>query len=194
MHYDSFYPGWLASFPLEVVEKPHVATGSRLFPKQNWESKSSLDATFNAIKSSVDAGLIIIAFIIDTSLKNGGYPDNSANPAWRNTYSHVLQSVNWPEGASVAVQWAAGRNLTDVHMQRFRDVSPGAGSYLAESDILEPDFSQSFYGTSYQRLLEIKKQLDPTDVFFAQTAVGSEFWKVITVNGLPSGDGKLCRA
>jgi len=78
-------------------------------------------------------------------------------------------------------------------MQRWRDMSPGAGSYLGESDILEPDFEQSFYGTSYARLLEIKRRLDPKDVFFAQTAVGSEAWKVVTENGLPSGNGKLCR-
>lgn len=193
VQYDSFYPGWLASFPLEVIEKTHVATGSRLFPKQNWESSSALDATFDAIKASVEGGLIIIAFIIDPSLENGGYPDNSANPAWRNTYSHVIQSINWAEGASVSVQLEARQNLTHGYMQRWRDVSPGAGSYLAESDILEPDFQQSFYGTFYERLLAIKKQLDPADVFFAQNAVGSESWKVVTANGLPSGDGKLCR-
>ena len=78
-------------------------------------------------------------------------------------------------------------------MQRWRDVSPGAGSYLGESDILEPNFQQSFYGTSYARLLSIKKALDPKNVFFAQTAVGSEDWQVVTANGLPSGNGRLCR-
>lgn len=193
VHYDSFYPGWLASFPLEVVEKTHVATGSRLFPKQNWNSSSSLDATFNAIKTSSEANLTIMAFIIDPSFKNGGNPDNAANPAWRNTYAHVLQSINWARGASAAVQLQARKDFTFGYMENWRDVSPGAGSYLGESDILEPNFQRSFYGTPYARLLEIKKQLDPKDVFFAQTAVGSEFWKVVTANGLPSGDGKLCR-
>ena len=78
-------------------------------------------------------------------------------------------------------------------MQRWRDLSPGAGSYLGESDILEPNFQQSFYGSAYDRLLALKRKLDPKDVFFAQTAVGSENWKVVTANGLPSGNGKLCR-
>ena len=192
VHYDSFYPAWLASFPLEAVSKTHVATGSRLFPKENWSTSSKLDATFNAIKTSSQAGLTIIAFIIDPNLKNGGYPDNAVNPAWRNTYAHVLQSVNWAAGASAAVQLETRHNFTFGHMQRWRDVSPGAGSYLGESDILEPNFQQSFYGTSYPRLLSIKKALDPKNVFFAQTAVGSEDWQVVTANGLPSGNGKLC--
>lgn len=193
VHYDSFYSGWLASFPLEVVQKTHVCTGSRLFPKTNWKTPASLDKTFNAIKTSSEAGLTIIAFIIDPNLNNGGNPDNSVNPAWRNTYAHVLQSVNWLDGASAEVQLETRKNFTFGHMQRWRDVSPGAGSYLGESDILEPNFQQSFYGSAYPRLLAIKRKLDPKDVFFAQTAVGSESWQVITENGLPSGNGRLCR-
>lgn len=192
-HYDSFYTAWQASFPLEAVQKTHVCTGSRLFPKQNWDNSSALDATFNAIKTSSQAGLTIIAFIIDPSVHGTLSPDNAVNPAWRNTYAHVLQSVSWTDGASAAVQLATRQNFTHGHMQRWRDVSPGAGSYLGESDILEPDFQQSFYGSKYQRLFNLKKAIDPKDVFFAQTAVGSENWEVITANGLPSGNGRLCR-
>jgi hypothetical protein len=48
--------------------KTHVASGSHLFPKQNWDSPSTLDSIFDAIKASVDPGLIIIAFTIDPSL------------------------------------------------------------------------------------------------------------------------------
>lgn len=105
----------------------------------------------------------------------------------------MLQSVNWKDGDSAAVQLAARKSFTEGHMQRWRDISPGSGCYLGESDILEPDFQQSMYGSAYSRLLGIKKRYDPKDVFFAQTAVGSEGWKVVTENGLPSGNGKLCR-
>jgi hypothetical protein len=62
-----------------------------------------------------------------------------------------------------------------------------------ESDILEPNFQQSFYGSFYDRLLSIKKTVYPKDVFFAQMAVGSENWQVVAANGLPSGNGRLCR-
>lgn len=193
VHYDSFYPAWQASFPLEVVSKTHVATGSRLFPKQNWNNNALLDATFNAIKTSSQAGLTIIGFIIDPSVHGTFNPDNGNNPAWRNTYAHVLQSINWKDGDSAAIQLATRQNFTLGHMQRWRDVSPGAGGYLGESDILEPNFQQSFYGSKYERLLAFKKLIDPNDVFFAQTAVGSESWQVVTENGLPSGNGRLCR-
>jgi FAD/FMN-containing dehydrogenase len=191
-NYPDFLTGWEAAFPLEVVEKTHVCSGSRLWPKESWKTKESLDAMFDAVKASVDVGNIIIAYIMDPSA-TATAPDNAVNPAWRNTYSHMIQSVSWPLGASAEFQLETRKNFTFGAMQRWRDVSPGAGSYLAESDILEPDFQQSFYGSKYERLLKIKKQLDPKDVFFAQTAVGSEFWEVVTANGLPSGNGKLCR-
>lgn len=193
VQYSSFYTGWQASYPLEVVQKTHVATGSRLWPTEMWKDSTSLDKMYNAIKTSSQAALTIIGFIINPTLANGGNPDNSVNPAWRNTYAHILQSVNWVDGDSAAVQAAVRQNFTNGHMQRWRDVTPGSGSYLGESDILEPNFGQSFFGSNYARLQSIKKKLDPNDVFFAQTAVGSENWEVVTANGLPSGNGKLCR-
>ncbi|TAQ90473.1 hypothetical protein B7494_g1207 [Chlorociboria aeruginascens] len=170
-HYDAFYPAWLESFPIEAIELTNTAVGSRLFPKRNWASEEALNTTFDAIKTSVEAGLIIIAFLIDPDRCPGC--NNSVNPAWRNTYSHVIQSISWDEGAPAAVQLAARHNLTYGFQQNFRDVSPGAGSYLGESDILEPNFQQAFYGSNYERLLEIKKKVDPGDVFYATTAVGN---------------------
>jgi hypothetical protein len=106
---------------------------------------------------------------------------------------HAISSVNWAADATVAEIKAARQEFTFTDMQRWRDVSPGAGSYLAESDRLEPDFQQSFYGSYYPKLLSLKKKYDPKDVFYAATAVGSESWKVVTEDGLPAENGRLCR-
>ncbi|KAL2844827.1 hypothetical protein BJY01DRAFT_214679 [Aspergillus pseudoustus] len=192
-YFDNFYDAWLGSFPLEVVEKTHVATGSRLLPRANWEDESLLNQTFDAIKASSDAGLTLIAFNMAPTLERGGNPDNAVNPAWRKAVMHALSSVNWAANATVAEIKAARQEFTYTHMQRWRDVSPGAGSYLGESDRMEPNFQQSFYGSAYPRLLALKRKLDPRNVFYAATAVGSEDWKVVTENGLPSEAGILCR-
>ena len=85
------------------------------------------------------------------------------------------------------------RNFTFKHMQRWRDMSPGAGSYLSESDRLEPNFQWSFYGSYYPRLLKIKQKFDPRNIFWASTAVGSEFFQVESVDGLPNENGRLCK-
>ncbi|KAL5046747.1 hypothetical protein BDW71DRAFT_207232 [Aspergillus fruticulosus] len=139
-YFDNFYDAWLGSFPLEVVEKTHVATGSRLFPRENFENGTLLDQTSEAIKASSDAGLIYIAFNMAPTLERGGYPDNAANPAWRNAVMHALSSVNWAPNATTEEIKAARHEFTYKHMQRWRDVSPGSGAYLGESDRTEPDF------------------------------------------------------
>ena len=72
-------------------------------------------------------------------------------------------------------------------------MSPGAGSYLSESDCLESNFQWSFYGSYYPQLLEIKQKFDPKNVFWASTAVGREFFQVKSVDGLPNENGRLCK-
>ncbi|KAL4860980.1 hypothetical protein BDV12DRAFT_82858 [Aspergillus spectabilis] len=192
-YYDNFYDAWLGSFPLEVVEKTHVATGSRLFPRANFETDNLLNQTFDAIKASSDAGLTLIAFNMAPTLERGGNPDNAVNPAWRKAVMHALSSVNWAANATTEEIKAARHEFTYKHMQRWRDVSTGSGAYLGESDRMEPNFQQAFYGSKYPRLLALKRKLDPWNVFYAATAVGSETWSVVTENGLPTEDGRLCR-
>ena len=65
----------------------------------------------------------------------------------------------------------------------------------SESDYIEPNWQQSFHGTNYARLLDIKKDRDPDDVFYATNAVGSEFWELSEqiMGHLPSQNSKLCR-
>lgn len=191
--YDTFWSAWNSSFPLEAIEKTHVASGSRLWPRTNWDNDTILDNTYNAIKASADAGLTTIAFNQAPTWTAGGKQDTAVNPAWRETLCHMISSVNWPIYASTDEQMAVRQNFTFKHMQRWRDASPGAGSYLSESDRLEPNFQWSFYGSHYPRLLELKKQLDPKNVFWASTAVGSEFFQVESVDGLPNENGPLCK-
>jgi Berberine and berberine like len=56
-----------------------------------------------------------------------------------------------------------------------------------QADMNEPNFQSSFYGTGYQKLYAIKQKYDPTGVFYAKTAVGSE-------NYLEMSDGRICSA
>lgn len=191
-HYDSFYPAWLNSFPLEAMENTNVMTGSRLFPRSNWASGTLLNATFEAIRESGEKGATLIMFNMAPTLKAGNTA-NAVNPAWRKTVLHAIQNKQWPANATTAEILAARKAFTYGDMQRWRDVSPGAGCYLGESDRLEPNFQQAFYGSNYAKLLTIKKKYDPRDVFWAATAVGSEGWYVKTADGLPSENGRLCR-
>ncbi|KAI7402239.1 FAD binding domain protein [Hortaea werneckii] len=191
--FSTFWDAWNVSFPLEAIEKTHVASASRLWPRTNWDNETVLNTTFNAIRSSAEAGLTTIAFNQAPTWVAGGKQDTAVNPAWRETLCHMISSVNWPMYASAEEQMEIRHNFTFNHMQRWRDASPGAGSYLSESDRLEPNFQWAFYGSYYPKLLELKRKFDPKNVFWAATAVGSEFFQVESVDGLPNENGPLCK-
>jgi hypothetical protein len=189
----TFYAAWNSSFPLEGIMKPNVATASRLWPRTNWDNTTLLNATFSAIKASTDAGSNTIAFNIAPTWANGRKQDTAVNPAWRETLCHMISGAEWPMYSSAEDQLAYRHNFTHVHMQRWRDISPGAGAYLSESDRLEPNFQWAFYGSYYPKLLRLKRKFDSKNVFWAATAVGSEFFQVESVDGLPNENGPLCK-
>jgi hypothetical protein len=47
----------------------------------------------------------------------------------------------------------------------IRAATPGAGRYINEGDVSEPNWQQSFFGDKYQKLLEIKKKRGPRESF-----------------------------
>jgi len=191
--YKGFYPAWQAQFPLEPMSDVQGATASRLFPRSNFASETGRNITFGVIQEAVNAGGTIIAFNMAPTLARGGNPDNAVNPAWRNSVLHAITGRQWGVKATAQDVLAARTSLTNVTMQRWRDVTPGSGSYLNEADRLEPNWQQSFWGDKYAKLLEIKKDLDPKNVLWAVNSVGSEGWFVQSVDGLPNENGKLCR-
>lgn len=191
--YTEFYDAWYASFPVEPFGVFNRVT-SRLLPKSSWQDETKLDATFKAFKESVEGGAYAICFNIAAAPKTG-YPDNGVNPAWRNTVMHVILASFWDITSPEAAQKIASDQVTFDWGKKLQDVSPGAGAYISESDYIEPNFQQSFFGSKYAKLLQIKQKYDQNDVFYAHEAVGSENWKMseMILGNLPSQNSKLCR-
>ena len=102
---------------------------------------------------------------------------------------------NWDEGTPLSEVAELSADMTENWMQPWRDAAPNSGAYASESDVTEPNFKQSFYGTEkYARLLALKKRIDPTGLFYANLAVGSDEWYVEgQYPGLPTQNGRLCR-
>lgn len=64
-------------------------------------------------------------------------------------------------------------------------------SFFTDVDVVqaaafEKDPAATFWGDNYQRLLEIKRKIDPHDVFWCSPCVGNEGWE-------QKDDGRLCR-
>ncbi|OAL48077.1 FAD binding domain-containing protein [Pyrenochaeta sp. DS3sAY3a] len=190
-HFDNYYDAWRSSFPLEAVQKPNVATASRMFPRSNFETAEKRQELYEHIRTSSEKNRVQVHF--NMQAKDSANNDNAVNSHWRPMVSFSMQSVRWPINSTAEEILKIRKDFQAGDMQSWRDISPGAGSYLAEADRLEPNFGDAFFGSKYPRLLELKKKLDPYDVFYATTGVGSERWRVESVDGLPNENGKLCR-
>lgn len=77
--------------------------------------------------------------------------------------------------------------MTDVLMPKLVELTPNGSAYLNEADFRQPDFKKVFYGANYPKLEAIKNKYDPYHLFYAVTAVGSDYWE-------PQEDGRLCKA
>ncbi|KAF7560285.1 hypothetical protein G7046_g3875 [Stylonectria norvegica] len=191
--HDSFYQAWTRHFPTSIVGSPYARTGSRLLPRKNWEDPQLLDKTIRTIRSIVDDGAFLVHYNI-----NADKPDNtlesSVNPAWREVMMFNIIGLRWTADTPESEIAAIHEKLTEDLVQRLKDISPGAGGYLNEGDVMDPEFAQSFFGSNYERLSHIKKQIDPKHLFWAPTAVGSENWYVTGQKKyVTTQEGRLCR-
>jgi hypothetical protein len=197
-YYPTYYSGWYATYPQETVGTDASYLGSRLFPRANFlDSNSTLfNSTFAAWQASVEAGLFVVSLHVRAPLLASNSP-NAVNPAWRQNVLHSLQFVGWTAQGNnlsfIESEEVAARKLLHERQAAWKAVTPGAGGYLAESFRHEIGWQQSFYGDHYERLLAVKKSIDPEQVFWAKTSVGSEGWDVMSPNPVGDEDGPLCR-
>ncbi|KAI1074791.1 FAD-binding domain-containing protein [Whalleya microplaca] len=172
---------------------------SRLLPYANFADAGAplFAATQRAIRESVEAGYAFHGIHLRPTAQAGGWPgDNAANPAFREAIMHAdLFDFGGPGRGATPEEIRDAHERLDAAMQGWRDVSPGAGAYMNEADLEEPEWQRAFFGEeNYARLLGIKRDRDPWGLFYAPATVGSEDWVVVTADGLPTQNGPLCRA
>lgn len=81
-----------------------------------------------------------------------------------------------PFGAPNAATAQKGAAEVAAAMRRLRQVAPGAGSYVAESNFFNENWRDDYWGEHYTRLRRIKARYDPGGLFITHHGVGSEDW------------------
>jgi Berberine and berberine like len=168
------------AYPSRGAGEMNLRLASRLFPRENLEDPVLFNATLGAIYTAVvEGGYTLHSANHCPTLAVAGYPDNAVLPAYRKTAMHAQL---WNDGYAIGPVELQERRYKRFasYFQLWRDVSPGAGSYMGEADPAEPNWQSAFYGDNYPRLLSIKNKWDPWGLFWAKTAVGSEGWEVKT--------------
>ncbi|KAK1638527.1 hypothetical protein BDP81DRAFT_393111 [Colletotrichum phormii] len=176
----------------EAVGAWNFHTASRLFPRSNWEDDSKLAAQTNALRKSVETAGMMLGYNFKTAVNPSVNQTNAVNPAFRETLMHAMLGAVWGQEATPEEIAAAKKNLVEM-LQPWRKASPGAGAYLNEADINEPNWQQAFYGSNYDYLYSLKQKYDPWGLLYATTAVGSEDWHITDqLEYYPTQNGRLC--
>ncbi|KAI0698162.1 hypothetical protein BC835DRAFT_1405494 [Cytidiella melzeri] len=156
----------------------HVA-GTRLW-SSSWLMPRELTSPANA-SALATAFLNIpvgVPFLVGGGAVAGVAKDATAiTPAFRDTISDMTITCPFNETNS-ASDLAASKQACHDQLKPLRDLSPVpfGGQYLNEGDLLEEDWQEAQWGSNYARLLAIKKEVDPNDLFIVFHGVNSEGW------------------
>jgi FAD/FMN-containing dehydrogenase len=101
-----------------------------------------------------------------------GGPSGSStgvNTAWRSSLWEVVVASAWTNELT-----QSNRNLlakqTSQSANGLRKY--GTGTYFSESDVLEQNWQQAFFGDNYNKLVKIKQKYDPDNIFVVWKGIG----------------------
>jgi FAD/FMN-containing dehydrogenase len=109
--------------------------------------------------------------------------DTATNPAVVSAFALAIvaggQGPAYPGIPGHEPSVDAGRRAAeriDRCVNELRAVSGETGAYVSESNYFEKGWQQSYWGSNYPRLAEIKRKYDPDGLFIVHNGVGSEQW------------------
>ena len=189
---DSYADFWSRREPESVGNSGMV--GSRLLDER------ALTADHAALKTALQQALPANNLPMITHLVAGPGPrninkylpfSNAVLPAWRRAYAHLVVPAQWTplDQEERTAQTAA----LETKQQALRTLAPDTGSYMSESDPRTADWQETFWGTNYPLLLDIKERWDPDGVFWCVPCVGNELWSVTGGDGIGQDGGRICR-
>ncbi|KAI9713051.1 MAG: hypothetical protein M1820_001036 [Bogoriella megaspora] len=190
IQYTSFvgqFSGYLEEFDnmFNTIEVGIAQYGGRFIPRSVVANNNT--ALTAAYRNITEDGAIFIGVGVNVSEKVSGDVYNAVNPGWRDCLIDTVITTPWNFTAPWSEMVANQVKMTDNYLPQLAALTPGGGAYLNECDFKQPDWQQVLYGSNYDRLLAIKNKHDPDHIFYATTAVGSDYWQV-------ESDGRLCKA
>lgn len=111
--------------------------------------------------------------------------------AWKSAYLHLfVGGASSSPSADITPSMALSETadwLDENKEKLWREWAPDSGAYMNEGNPYNTEFKHDFYGSNYDRLMQVKQKYDPTESLYVLSGVGSDGWNY----DLQSG--KLCR-
>ncbi|KAF5489633.1 FAD-linked oxidoreductase ZEB1 [Colletotrichum siamense] len=145
----------------------HLIFASRLLDEA--ALTEDVDALAAAVGTATERVGRVTAFLVSgrgvhEAMPRGG--GNAVHPAWRRAYVHAMATTQFPAMNATAKREAI--ELVDAAAEGLRELAPNMGSYINEGSVYEKDWQQAYWGANYERLLSIKKTVDPEDVLWCE--------------------------
>ena len=176
--YPSFHDLYLAQIKDGLVHTGNygAAQASRLIPRSNFEgphNQTELAQTLTTAVSRTSAVPLSLMLLLVTPAQSIPDSDSAITPAWRSSTWHVISLTIWDPASVTAAQVQTSFTTVSDSMKQLRRITPDGGAYLNEGDTYEPDPVDAFWGAeNYQRLLRIKRELDPKNVLQVFGGIG----------------------
>ncbi|KAF3766639.1 FAD binding domain-containing protein [Cryphonectria parasitica EP155] len=194
------YPSYLDSFIASYGPLPYgdlcpsyPVIGSRLIPRDIVLDPTTNQRLMDLYRNITEGGTwwIGCSFLnVDNSpgSPRPSHPPNAVHPAWRDAVAYcnpqTHEAYDWSDPTDESV---LRRTLVDDIFPALEAATPG-GAVLNEIDpTYRGDWKEAFYGSNYDRLLQIKHDYDPDYLMYGLYAVGSDEFV------MQSG-GRLCVA
>ncbi|ESK89354.1 isoamyl alcohol oxidase [Moniliophthora roreri MCA 2997] len=170
------FPSWAAYFEWfantnRAAAGISLALGSRLINKENFETPVKQEALVSAL---LKASKLTPRLIIHSSTPFSYVPDGgtSVTEAWRSSLYHITLISPWNWNATIEDKRKAYANVSKA-VGYLKALTPDA-AYVNEADVYETNHEVTFWGSNYQRLLDIKRKYDPDQLLDCWQCVG---WK-----------------
>lgn len=164
--YNSWYPLFNDKIGSQYTNYAGYGTAmsSRLIPAANFNGAKNQDLLVDALMAGAALPGIITMFCMNMPARTAD--DGTAlTPAWRRSTWHFMYITRWDPSRADQGKIQAAYDLAHKAMEPLRQLTPSAGVYINEADVLESNTPSLFWGAdNYEKLLRIKAKLDPGNV------------------------------
>ncbi len=170
--YDSYYDAFQNAFQTWTIGS---VLSSRLIPRDTIEQDGKKFVETERKIWKTGATIVHLTFNANPHTDSTSNSQHAVLPAWRQSDIHMVAGLGPEEGSknySLLVEQQA--TLTNIVLPALHDLAPNSGAYINEGDAFDPNWKVNFFGSNYNRLLQVKQKYDPNNVFWVKDGVGSD--------------------